>query len=302
MGQPPDTQGKPPSSMRHTASSLVSTQSPQQQAPRMPQGHCLTASGVRSSDSSSLPDILGHTPLHRLYSQRAKTALPLPLGCPGDLTILCYANSDPQWELKTAPQDGCSHCLWLTSLSPGQGQSLLQTPQESPAPGPQAQVPAKARGPGGGEPPPTFDGFQIVIIEEDGKVQLVLGTAPRLVAWAVPTVGVGLRLRGVHGWGSWAAGPGRVAVRGGGSRGPESPCLGRTPGPGMTRGAVGPGRVRGAGDGASFLLKAPVAAWRGRGGGTAVAGGAGRRPDGEGHSPVWPERQAQATSASPATV
>lgn len=27
----------------------------------------------------------------------------------------------------------------------------------------------------------------------------------------------------------------------------------------------------------------------GGGGGTAVAGGAGRHPDGEGHSPVWPE-------------
>lgn len=40
----------------------------------------------------------------------------------------------------------------------------------------------------------------------------------------------------------------------------------------------------------------------GAGAGTAVAGGAGRRPDGEGHSPVWPERQAQTTSASPAIV
>jgi hypothetical protein len=38
------------------------------------------------------------------------------------------------------------------------------------------------------------------------------------------------------------------------------------------------------------------------GAGTAVAGGAGRRPDGEGHRPVWPERQAQTTSASPAAV
>lgn len=175
----------------------------------MPQGHCLTASGVRSSHSSSLPDILGHTPLHRLYSQRAKTALPLPLGCPGDLTILCYANSDPQWELKTAPSG------WLQPLSlanlpvTGAGAVPAANSSRKPctgSPGPSPRQGSRARL---GEPPPTFDGFQIVIIEEDGKVQLVLGTAPRLVAWAVPTVGVGLRLRGVHGWGSWAAGPGR---------------------------------------------------------------------------------------------
>lgn len=44
----------------------------------------------------------------------------------------------------------------------------------------------------------------------------------------------------------------------------------------MAHGAVGPGRVRGAGGGASFLLKAPVAAWRGRGRRWLVGRGAAR--------------------------
>lgn len=73
------------------------------------------------------------------------------------------------------------------------------------SPGPCPRQGSRARR---GEPPPTFDGVQIVIIEEDGKVQLVLGTAPGLVAWAVPTVGVGLLLGDVHGsgqpgYGAW---------------------------------------------------------------------------------------------------
>lgn len=132
--------------MRHTASSLVSTQSPQQPASRTPQGHCLTASGVRLSDC--VAGILGHTPLHQLPSQRAKTSLSPPLGCPGNLAVLCYANSDPQEELVTAPSGWCSHSLWLTSLSPGQGQSLLQTPGRKPcagSPGPCPRQGSRAR-------------------------------------------------------------------------------------------------------------------------------------------------------------
>lgn len=94
----------------------------------------------------------------------------------------------------------------------------------------QAPAPAQARGPGRGEPPPTFDRIQIVIIEEDGEVELVLGAAPRLVARGVPAVGVGLRLRGVHG--------ARRGGRAGGGGG-----LGGLPGP-------SPARAKGAGSGA----------------------------------------------------
>lgn len=153
-----------------------------------------------------------------------------------------------------------------------------------------------------GEPPPTFDRVQIVIIEEDGKVQLVLGTAPGLVAGAVPAVGVGLRLRGVHGSGRSGCGPCRVAVPGGGWR--------RA---GVTVSVEQAGAEDGSRHTGSWMR--PGSGWRselpaqstccspeGAGAGTAVAGGAGRRPDGEGHSPVWLERQAQATSVSPATV
>lgn len=142
MGQAPGTKGKLPSSMRHKASSLVSTQSPQQPAPRVPQSCCLTASGARFVRlSCCLSDILGHTPLHRLHSQRAKTSLPRSLGCPGHLTILCYANSDPQDELETVPSGWCGHSLRLPSLSAGQGQPLLQAPGGSLASGPQALSP-----------------------------------------------------------------------------------------------------------------------------------------------------------------
>ena len=168
----------------------------------------------------------------------------------------------------------------------------------------QAQAPARARRPGRGEPPPTFDRIQIVIIEEDGEVELVLGAASRLVARGVPAVGVGLRLLGVHGAqsGGRAAGGGRGQARL--SPGPSS-GVAKEAGSGAERRVERRGhcprgnarRVRGrrawrsgswtlprelsgGGSGAGFLLReAPVAARGGeRGGGDSAAGSAGAGP------------------------
>lgn len=103
MGQPPGTKDKPPSGMRHSLFLSFNTKSPttgsQDAAGSL--SHSLRGRIVRLSCSRS--GIPGHTPLYRLHSQKANTPLLLPLGCPGELTILCYTDRDPQEELETSP-------------------------------------------------------------------------------------------------------------------------------------------------------------------------------------------------------
>lgn len=88
MGRSPGTKGKPPLSMRHSLFLSFNTKSPttgsQDAAESL--SHSLRSKIVRLN--CSLSDILGHTPLYRLHSQKAKTPLLLPLGYPGELAIL----------------------------------------------------------------------------------------------------------------------------------------------------------------------------------------------------------------------
>lgn len=214
------------------------------------------------------------------------------------------------------PKGGSSPRRLLPSLSPGERHPPPTKPRRKlgghrgPLPTPQAPAPARAWRPGRGEPPRTFDRIQIIIVEEDGEVELVLGAA-------LPAVGVGLLLRGIHGaqgggraagWGARAGcafsrAPRRGVARwqeasgeAGGAAGSLS-SWGRTPGPGMARLAQ---RVRtrlvelSRGSGVSFLLReAPVAALGGGRRGQAA------RPAGAGPSPGDPGEGGRERRAAP---
>lgn len=221
----------------------------------------------------------------------------------------------------------------LPSLSPGRHPppraprrviSGAQGPSPPPPPRPSPHWEGGQAG-GGGGPPPTSDRVHILIVEEHGEVQLVLGAAPRLGAQGVPAVGVRLLLWGFHGargggraagrpgeGGGFLPGPAGVPGAGGGGEPAEWRSLSSEgSGPGWRRaqrsGRAGAQQQRSA----SFLLGRHLLQPRERGRGQAArpagrgatqagrdgegrgregeaGGGAGRRPREEATRPPWP--------------